>query len=165
MQDRYNASFPSFSWICKNHSRFFAFGFGSGLIRPGSGTWGTLMAWLLWFSFLRYFDNLTMGCLLVIGFFYGCWVCQSMEIELNTNDHVGIVFDEIVSFVFILWVLKGSFLIELLSFIIFRFFDIIKPPPIKYVDRVFKSGFGVMLDDLMAAIYTIAVVLLINKIM
>ncbi|AGF46832.1 phosphatidylglycerophosphatase A [Candidatus Kinetoplastibacterium desouzaii TCC079E] len=163
MQYRRDVYFPNFSWICKKPVRFLAFGCGSGLIRPASGTWGTLFAWLLWHFFLKNFNDIAVVSFLVSGFIYGCFACNYMEIELNTHDHVGIVWDEIIAFILILWVFDSSFLIQGISFVFFRFFDIIKPPPIGYIDRVFKNGFGVMLDDILAAIYTIMLVLLITN--
>lgn len=75
-------------------------------------------------------------------------------------DHGGIVWDEIVSFAAILMVIPADALHWILAFVAFRFFDILKPWPIRYFDSRFKNGFGVMFDDVLAAIYAAAVILL-----
>lgn len=156
----------SFSWILKSPHRFLAFGFGSGLLRPAPGTWGTLLALLLWFplSFLLPNDWL-MGGFLIICFLYGSYCSQKVCNELGVNDHGGIVWDEWIAFWLVLFVTtpaaSGPFW-YLTYFVLFRIFDIIKPWPIKYFEKQFQNGFGVMFDDIVAALYvlfTVAVVI------
>jgi phosphatidylglycerophosphatase A len=76
---------------------------------------------------------------------------------LGRPDHGAIVIDEIVAFWLVLWLLPGGVMTQAVAFLGFRFFDILKPPPIRAVDQRFKNGVGVMLDDLLAAFYTLLV--------
>ncbi|AFZ83589.1 phosphatidylglycerophosphatase A [Candidatus Kinetoplastibacterium blastocrithidii TCC012E] len=162
MKNRYSVGFPNFSWICKKHERLVSFGFGSGLIRPGSGTWGTVLAWLLWHIIPWYLiSNPVIFFIVSLGFVYGCIACKKVDDELGAHDHVGIVWDEIISFIIVLLFIPNVFYIQFVSFIIFRFFDTIKPYPINKIDKEVSSGIGIMLDDLIAAFYTIILVSLI----
>ncbi len=91
--------YPRWSWICKKASRLIAFGFGSGLVRPASGTWGTLAAWLIWD--LLPTANLspwTVGVALLAAFGIGVWACERSGRETGISDHRGMVWDEMVAF-------------------------------------------------------------------
>jgi phosphatidylglycerophosphatase A len=79
---------------------------------------------------------------------------------LGVQDHGAIVWDEVVAFWLILWVLNGSFSQQVTAFLVFRFFDIVKPPPIAWIDRTVGGGWGVMADDLAAAMMTLLVLAL-----
>jgi phosphatidylglycerophosphatase A len=70
------------------------------------------------------------------------------------------VWDEVIAFWLVLLVVPATFASQLAAFFVFRFFDVIKPPPIRLIDRSVKGGFGVMADDLLAALYTLLVVAL-----
>jgi phosphatidylglycerophosphatase A len=112
-----------------------------------------------------------MSFLLIFGFGSGCWACGKSGAELQVFDHSGMVWDEIIAFwMILLFVLPASWKIQLLAFVLFRFFDIAKPGPIRWVDTYFKNwqgdgffskwqqlfrGFGVMIDDLLAAFFTL----------
>lgn len=164
MKNRYSVGFPNFSWICKKPERLVSFGFGSGLIRPGSGTWGTVFAWLLWYIIPWYLMSNFVALLIVLsGFIYGCIACKKVDNELGAHDHVGIVWDEIISFIIVLLIVPSSFYVQFMSFIVFRFFDTVKPYPINKIDKEISSGIGIMLDDLIAAFYTILIVTLICR--
>jgi phosphatidylglycerophosphatase A len=78
-------------------------------------------------------------------------------------DHVGLVWDEFVAFWLVLWLVPQSLPAQALAFVLFRFFDVVKPPPIRQVDARFKGGFGVMLDDLLAAGYTLLVMAIVVR--
>jgi phosphatidylglycerophosphatase A len=82
---------------------------------------------------------------------------------MGVQDHVGIVWDEFVAFWLVLWLVPESLLAQCVAFVLFRFFDTVKPPPIRQVDARFKGGVGVMLDDVLAAIYTLIVMALIVR--
>ncbi|ALM87286.1 phosphatidylglycerophosphatase A [Bordetella sp. N] len=156
MRERARVPYPSLGWTCRAPARLIAFGFGSGLIRPASGTWGTLMAWLLWrVAFPSGASNLAVGLFLAFAFVYGCWVCHRVGKELGEPDHVGMVWDEIAAFWLVLWLSPATWIAQLAAFLLFRFFDIVKPPPIKYFDARLKGGIGVMFDDLLAAVYAL----------
>lgn len=155
MRDRVRVAYPTARWITGSPARFAAFGLGSGLLRPASGTWGTLLAWLIWVLFAGLVSDPVMGVLLITGFVYGCWACQRVSREMHVDDHVGIVWDEMIAFWLVLWLTPDTFFAQLLAFGLFRLFDIAKPPPIKYFDSKLKGGFGVMWDDIVAAAYTL----------
>jgi phosphatidylglycerophosphatase A len=156
MRERARVPYPSLGWTCRAPARFIAFGFGSGLIRPASGTWGTLMAWVLWrVAMPPGASNLAVGLFLAFAFFYGCWVCHRVGKELGEPDHVGMVWDEIAAFWLVLWLSPATWIAQLAAFLLFRLFDIVKPPPIKYFDARLKGGIGVMFDDLLAAVYAL----------
>lgn len=154
---RHRTTWPTLRWVFSDPGRILMFGFGSGLIRPGSGTWGTLLAWFLWVFISPGASDLAIGIFLLLCLIYGCWAAQRVSNAMGLQDHVGIVWDEFVAFWLVLWVVPSSFLMQVIAFILFRFFDTVKPPPIRQVDARFKGGTGVMLDDLLAAFYTLLV--------
>jgi phosphatidylglycerophosphatase A len=139
------------------------FGMGSGLLRPGSGTWATLLAWLLWKVASPGASDLYIGLFLLVCFIYGCWAAERVAKQLGVPDHVGLVWDEFVAFWLVLWLVPQSLPAQALAFVLFRFFDVVKPPPIRQVDARFKGGVGVMLDDLLAAGYTLLVMALVIR--
>ena len=95
---------------------------------------------------------------LALLFAIGVWVCGKTGRALGVADHGGIVWDEIVAFVLVLGLSPPTATWAIAAFLLFRLFDIWKPFPIGYVDGTIKGGFGVMLDDLLAAGYAIAVI-------
>lgn len=163
MRERSRVDYPTLSWVAARPARLIAFGFGSGLIRPASGTWGTLAAWLIWLL-LPPLSDLLMGALLLAAFGYGCWACGRAGRELGVHDHVGMVWDEMVAFWLVLWLTPASLLSQTLAFALFRFFDIVKPPPIKACDARLQGGLGVMFDDILAAVYALLVMALAVRI-
>lgn len=149
---------PSVAWVYAKPWRALAFGMGSGVIRPAPGTWGTLWAWLLWLAALQFLPSSSMPWLLGCSFIIGIWACQRTGDDMGVADHGGMVWDEAVAFWLVLWLLPiNTWWMQLLAFGIFRLFDITKPAPIRYFDRKVAGGFGVMLDDLLAALYSLAV--------
>jgi phosphatidylglycerophosphatase A len=154
---------PTLGWVFARADRIIAFGLGSGLLRPAPGTWGTLMGWLLWVLVLAHFSDTWVALTLLVAFGVGCWACGSCGRALGRPDDGGMVWDEIVAFWLVLWLSPPEFWAQLLAFVIFRAFDIAKPQPIAYFDRRYKNGFGVMLDDLLAAIYSLLVMALIVR--
>jgi phosphatidylglycerophosphatase A len=139
------------------------FGMGSGLLRPGSGTWATLLAWLLWSVASPGVSDLYIGLFLLVCLIYGCWAAERVAKQLGVPDHVGLVWDEFVAFWLVLWLVPQSLPAQALAFVLFRFFDVVKPPPIRQVDARFKGGIGVMLDDLLAAGYTLLVMAIVVR--
>ncbi|CAM4211776.1 phosphatidylglycerophosphatase A [Kerstersia similis] len=153
---------PGLGWVLRSPARFLAMGLGSGLLRPAPGTWGTLAAWLLWLLVPLGASNAGIGIILALCFIYGCWICQRVGQELGVPDHGGMVWDEMVAFWLVLWLSPAGWFAQLCAFALFRLFDIVKPAPIRQLDAHFKNGFGVMLDDLLAAGYTLIVMALLN---
>ncbi len=136
-------------------------GFGSGLTRIAPGTAGTLFAWASFDVLSRYLTVLDWGLMIVIGFFSGIGITGFTAKKLRVEDPSAIVWDEIVAFwLVLLMVTPVDFVGQLASFVVFRFFDMVKPPPIRYFDRHLKGGFGIMFDDLVAAFFTLLVIAL-----
>lgn len=146
-----------------------SFGFGSGLFPVAPGTVATLWAWILFLMIDPIMSDLGWAVLLVVCLVMGVRACTETGRALGSADASAIVWDEIVAFWLVLWVLpKASdpagfyamgnvpeWLIQLAGFALFRFFDIVKPAPIRAIDRASHDGWGVMLDDLVAACYTL----------
>ncbi|MGH8750823.1 MAG: phosphatidylglycerophosphatase A family protein [Burkholderiales bacterium] len=148
---------PSWRFVLTHPAHFLAFGFGAGLMRGAPGTAGTLAAFpLYWFLNARLMPLellILLGALFVLGF----WICGKTGEDLGVHDHGGIVWDEIVAFLLVLVFTPDTFLWQAFAFLLFRFFDVLKPPPIGHFDKTLHGGFGVMLDDLLAAFYTLLV--------
>jgi phosphatidylglycerophosphatase A len=140
-----------------------ALGLGSGLIRPGSGTWGTLLAWGI-FDVLApggAADTRTALIVVAVALIVGTWSTERASAMLGEADPSTIVVDEMVAFWLVLVMLPAGahwFGFQVLGFVLFRMFDILKPPPIGTIDRRWKNAFGVMADDLVAAFYTLLVI-------
>src|ERR1700733_12375629 len=136
-------------------------GFGSGLSPVAPGTVGTLFAWASFAVLSRYLTVIEWGVLIVAGFFGGIAICGYTAKKLGTDDPSPVVWDEIVAFWLVLLMVTPVTLIDQFwAFIVFRFFDMVKPPPIGYFDRRLKGGFGIMFDDLAAAFFTLLVIAL-----
>lgn len=134
-----------------------AFGFGSGLAPKAPGTVGTLLGLpLFWLIEAAASDRPNQIALLVAAFLFGVWVCARAGRALGVADHGGIVWDEIVAFALVLVFTPPGWLWIGVAFALFRVFDILKPWPIRSADARLKNGFGVMFDDLLAALYAIA---------
>lgn len=162
-----NSSFKS---ICANPIHFLAFGFGSGCLKPASGTWGTLMGLLVFLPIYYFRPHPTfLVIFLICTFVIGCWICGRTAKDLGVHDFSGIVWDEMVAMWLILICLPtglsaslGHSLTFALSFIVFRIFDIWKPYPISWFDDKFHNGFGIMFDDVLAGVYSLGVLYFIH---
>lgn len=172
---------PNFQWVFQKVSRALAFGLGSGLSPMAPGTAGTLWAWAGFLIAEYFFTSQTLFWIVCVGAFLGCWICGHVSEELGKQDFGGIVFDEMIAFWFILlFIMPASFWMQAVAFILFRFFDAVKPGPIGYIDRYFKReentsesstilqmlwrGFGIMVDDLAAALSTLLIIVLLQMI-
>lgn len=152
---------PPWSFLFSSPHHFFACGLGSGLSPWASGTAGTLFAWLTYPVLRMAVPDATVFVLcLAFALAYGVLACERTGQALGVADHGAIVWDEIVPFWCVLFLTPAGFIWQLAAFLLFRFFDIIKPPPANWFDRHMKNGFGVMMDDVVAAAYALAVILL-----
>ena len=144
---------------------FLAFGFGTGLAPFAPGTWGSLPAIVIWWFAPK--DLLTQSVLLAVGFAVGVWLCGASSKKLGVHDHSGIVWDEIVGMYLVLMVLPVSMGPEpawiLGAFALFRLFDIWKPWPIRELDHSLRGGLGIMLDDVVAALYAALILVILQK--
>ena len=144
----------------RNPIHFLALGFGSGLLHPAPGTWGSLVGVIVGALLLPWLDAKTFFILTALCFFLGIWLCERTSHDMGVHDHGSIVWDEIVAvFLVLLAVPQVSLFWCTIAFVTFRLFDILKPYPIRYFDEKLTNGFGIMVDDILAAGYSILVIL------
>jgi len=148
---------PSWRFLLRHPARFIAFGGGAGLAPFAPGTFGTLLAVPVYWLVGPRLAPLEYLLLVAALFALGVWACEMTGRALGVADHGGMVWDEVVAFLLVLFFVPSELLWQAVAFLVFRVFDILKPPPIRYYERTFKNGFGVMLDDLVAAFYTLLV--------
>jgi len=144
--------------VWRNFWHFLAFGFGTGLARKAPGTWGTL-AGLVFVPVLQWLALPIALAIIVFATLFGVWLCGKVAKDLGVHDHGGIVWDEIVGIWLTLILLPAHWTWWLAGFVVFRLFDIFKPWPISVLDRSMGGGLGIMLDDVLAAVFAAAVLL------
>jgi len=142
-------------FVCKHPAYFIAFSGGFGLSPKAPGTIGTLVAFPLFWVLDHYLNPIHLLLLIDILFILGIWACGVTGKALGIPDHGGIVWDETVAFLLVLYFTPPGLVWCLAAFVLFRFFDIVKPQPIRYCDKYLKGGFGVMFDDIIAAFFTL----------
>ena len=135
---------------------FVAFGFGSGLSRYAPGTVGTVAAIPFAFA-LKSLPTAWFWLLLAAFFLAGILLCDIASRRLGQHDPGGIVWDEMVAYWLTVAFIPVSWPWWLAAFALFRCFDILKPWPIAYVEKRFSGGLGIMLDDIVAALYAMAI--------
>lgn len=135
---------------------FLAFGFGSGLSKAMPGTMGTIVAIPLYLALLQTSELVYAISTLVI-IVAGIFICDLAAKKLDVHDFGGIVWDEIAGFLITMVGITHSWQSLLAGFVLFRFFDIVKPWPIKWLDKHVHGGFGIMLDDVVAGIFAVAI--------
>lgn len=142
----------------KNPIHFLALGFGSGLIKPAPGTWGTLAGLLLSIVLWQLTHSTVFFiALTLVSFVVGIYLCSKTAEDLQVHDDGRIVWDEIIAIFLMFGFLPAyDWLGYSLAFITFRFFDILKPFPIRYFDEKLENGLGIMLDDIFAALFALA---------
>ena len=138
---------------------FMAFGFGSGLAKKAPGTFGTLAAIPVYGLFAQT-DSLIYSLLTILVTVVGVRICDIAAEKLGEHDFGGIVWDEIAGYLITMWLVPLTWKTILAGFILFRFFDILKPWPIKWLDRKVHGGFGIMIDDVLAGVFAGALLLL-----
>ena len=146
---------PSKSFVFKHPAFFIAFGGGAGLSPVAPGTVGTLVAFPLFWLINQNLDPIKFLLLIDVMFIAGIWCCSITGKILGIYDHGGIVWDEIVAFLLVLFFTPDNLVWQAFAFLLFRLFDIFKPQPIRYYDKKLRNGFGVMFDDLLAAFFTL----------
>ncbi len=145
----------------KTFDGFFALGFGSGLSPYAPGTMGTLVAIPI-YILMAHLGTLAYCVLLTLMAIVGVYLCQRTTERLKVDDHPAIVWDEIVGYgITMAFAPMGWFWISS-GFLLFRFFDIVKPWPISWLDKRVKGGFGIMVDDVLAGIFAAGVLGLIQ---
>jgi len=148
---------PKANFLWQHPRHLLALGFGAGLARFAPGTFGTVMGVLLYGCIAGQILWLKLA-LITLLFFIGIPICGNTGKALGVEDHPSIVWDEIVAMMLVLTFTPFDGLWWLIAFVLFRLFDIFKPFPIRQVERKVGGGLGVMLDDLLAAIYVIILI-------
>ena len=148
---------PTLAFLLRHPAHLLALGLGAGLSPVAPGTAGTLVAWPI--AWLLDAHAGTTGWLLAIAAITltGVWASHVTARDLGVADHGSIVIDEIAAFLFVLFFCGADVVRQCIAFVLFRLFDIVKPPPIRQVDRALKNAGGVMADDFLAAGYTLLV--------
>jgi phosphatidylglycerophosphatase A len=157
---------PDAAFLLSHPAHLVALGFGSGLSPVAPGTCGTLWAWIAFLALQHWLAPAHLGELVLLSFPVGWWACTVTARHLRTADPSAVVWDEIACFWLVLWLLlPAGWLAQLSAFLLFRLFDAAKPGPMGWADRRFKGegwrgGFGIMIDDLVAAFCTLLVLAL-----
>ncbi len=150
---------PTLRFMLSHPLHLFALGFGSGLSPFAPGTFGTLFAWASFRALDIALPAEVFLLLIFLSFVLGIVAIEKTGTALGEIDHGGIVWDEIVPFWAVLWLLSqvmaDNLMWQSIAFALFRFYDIKKPWPASYYDRQVKNGYGVMMDDVIAALYTV----------
>jgi phosphatidylglycerophosphatase A len=160
---------PGWRFLLANPAHLIALGFGSGLSPWAPGTAGTLFAWLVYAVAAPMFDDGARGAIIGAAALIGWWACTVTARDLDLTDPAAIVWDEVVAFWLVLWlVTPATFLAQAIAFALFRVFDAAKPGPVAWADQRFKrrrgapigwsQGFGILFDDVVAALCTLVVV-------
>ncbi|HET9664489.1 MAG TPA: phosphatidylglycerophosphatase A [Burkholderiales bacterium] len=155
----------SWRFVLRHPAHAVALGFGVGLVPGAPGTAGTLLAFPLYWALAPRVDPYGLLGVIAALFVIGIWICERTGRAMGRADHGSIVWDEIVAFLLVLFFTPPQLLWQAAAFLLFRLFDILKPPPIRYYDRTLKGGFGVMFDDLIAAFYTLIVLAITRTVM
>jgi phosphatidylglycerophosphatase A len=152
--------------LLKHPAHLVALGFGSGLSPIAPGTSGTLWAWAAYLVLQTWFTQAQIGWVILGALLVGWWACTVSADLLGMADPGMIVWDEVVAFWLVLWLwMPASGWGQLWAFVLFRFFDAVKPGPVGWADRIFKGrgwvgGWGILFDDLVAAFCTLCVLAL-----
>ena len=151
-------------FLMSHPAHFIALGAGSGLSRLAPGTAGTLWAWAVFLLLQIWLSPLQMGLLIAASTLVGWWACTVTAQHMGVADPGAIVWDEVIAFWLVLWlVTPATFWGQLGAFILFRYFDAAKPGPVRWADSLFKGfgwrgGWGIIFDDLVAAFCTLLVI-------
>jgi phosphatidylglycerophosphatase A len=157
---------PGAKFLLNHPAHFIALGFGSGLSPFAPGTAGTLWAWLSFLVLQRWLAPGELGWLIAASSAVGWWACTVTAKNMRVADPGSIVWDEVVAFWLVLWLIAPVGLwAQAAAFVLFRFFDAVKPGPVAWADQQFKGfgprgGFGILFDDFVAAFCTLLVIAL-----
>ncbi|HUP07852.1 MAG TPA: phosphatidylglycerophosphatase A [Caldimonas sp.] len=162
---------PGVRFLLAHPAHLVALGFGSGLAPFAPGTAGTAWAWLAYALLRPYAGDVAWAAVVAVSLLGGWWACTVAARHLAVGDPSAVVWDEIVAFWIVLWLITpASPVAQLVAFALFRFFDAAKPGPVAWADGLFplrrgvpigwRQGLAIMLDDLVAALCTLLVIAL-----
>jgi phosphatidylglycerophosphatase A len=154
---------PPFSFLLSHPAHFIALGAGAGLAPIAPGTAGTLVAFPIAWLLDGYAGTLGFAIAIVAAAVIGTAATHVTARDLGVADHGSIVIDEIAAFLLVLFFAGSDALRQALAFVLFRIFDVVKPPPIRQVDARMHNAFGVMADDFMAAGYTLVALAIAHR--
>ncbi|MEY8213673.1 MAG: phosphatidylglycerophosphatase A [Colwellia sp.] len=140
--------------------QFLALGFGSGLAPKAPGTFGTLAAVPV-YLLLTMLTPTHYAIMLLIMSVAGIYICGKTAADVGVHDHGAIVWDEFVGFFITMFMVPVSWQSILVGFLLFRFFDILKPWPISFIDKKMTGGLGIMFDDIVAGLFALLIMQLI----
>jgi phosphatidylglycerophosphatase A len=155
---------PTFRFLVAHPAHAMALGFGSGLSPVAPGTAGTLWAWLAYLVMEHWLGPLAIGGVIAASLVVGWWACTVTAAHMRVLDPGAIVWDEVIAFWIVLWlVMPAGLWAQLAAFVLFRLFDAVKPGPVAWADELFhgfgwRGGFGIIFDDLVAALCTLFVI-------
>ncbi len=142
--------------MLKDAGHLFSLGFGTGLAKKAPGTFGTLIG-IPFFLLMTPLSLWQYICGCVVLFILGIYLCERTAQALGVHDHPAIVWDEVVGYLVTMIAMPATLLWIVIGFVLFRFFDIVKPWPINLIDKKVHGGFGIMLDDVIAGIYALLI--------
>ena len=148
---------PGVGFLLRHPAHLMALGFGSGLSPVAPGTVGTLWAWVSFAVMQTVLTPAHIGWVIALGTLVGWWACTVTAAHMRVLDPGSIVWDEVLAFWLVLWLLAPADLsTQVIAFVLFRVFDAVKPGPVTWADQLFKTGgwrggFGILFDDFVAA--------------
>ncbi|MGI9245672.1 MAG: phosphatidylglycerophosphatase A family protein [Steroidobacteraceae bacterium] len=141
---------------------FLALGFGAGLAPVAPGTFGSMVGLLLGLALVP-LGFAAQAAAAVVASLAGVWICGESARRLGVHDHPAIVWDEVAGMLIVLLAAPDRWWGPLAAFALFRLFDVWKPWPIREVDHGLGGGAGIMLDDILAALMAVALLLLLHR--
>jgi phosphatidylglycerophosphatase A len=156
---------PDLRFMLRHPAHVIALGGGAGLAPVAPGTVGTLLAFPLHWLLASFLSEPLHAIAVGLLFLVGVWASGVTGRAMGISDHSGMVCDEIVAMLIILMVVPTGILWWVAAFLLFRVFDVLKPPPIRHIDQTVKGGFGVMLDDILAAFYALLVLAIAQRLL
>lgn len=153
---------PGWVFTCAHPAHLLALFFGAGCLRPAPGTWGTLAGVMVWAAAVQILPLKFLLIAILVGFFLGVWAAQQTGEDLGVEDAGCIVIDEVVAVWFVCLWFPQNWVTWTAAFLAFRLFDIVKLPPASVIDEKMKNGWGVMLDDMLAALWALALLLALD---
>jgi phosphatidylglycerophosphatase A len=138
-----------------NPIHFLALGFGSGMMAKAPGTFGTLAAIPIYLLMAPLSIEWYLG-LTLLSVILGFYICHVAAKDMGVHDHGAIVWDELAGLLITMIAAPAGWVWIVIGFTLFRFFDILKPWPIRWLDDKVKGGFGIMIDDVLAGLFSLA---------